>query len=56
VLSTIGDESNALITVAFRIALGPGGAMVTMARACLYVLDENKKIKDEQDEFFLLSQ
>jgi hypothetical protein len=29
--------------------------MVTMARSCLYLIDENKKIKEERDAFFLLS-
>jgi len=55
VLSTIGDESNALVLATFRIAMGPGGTMVTRARACLYLLDENKRIKDERDQFFVLS-
>jgi hypothetical protein len=55
-ISAIGDESNALILVTFRIGLGPGGTMVTMARAILYLLDENKKIKEERDEYFILSQ
>src|SRR5215472_14149518 len=35
-LSAIGDERNALIVVTMRIGLGPGGAMVTLARALLY--------------------
>ena len=56
VISTIGDESNALILITFRIGLGHGGTMVTMARAMLYLLDENKKIKEERDEYFVLSQ
>lgn len=56
VISTFGDESNALILVTFRIGLGPDGTIVTMARACLYSLDENKKIKEERDEFLVLSQ
>lgn len=56
VISTFGDESDALVLVTFRIALGPGGSMVTMARACLYSLDGNKKIKEERDEFFVLPQ
>lgn len=56
VMSTFGDESNALILVTFRIGLGPGGTMLTMARACLYSVDENKKIKEERDEFLVLSQ
>jgi hypothetical protein len=55
-ISAIGDERNALILITFRIGLGPGGAMVTMARAILYLLDENKKIKEERDEYFVLSQ
>ncbi len=55
VLSAIGDESNALIMVTFRIGMGPGGAMVTMARTGLYLLDENKKIKEERDSFLILS-
>ena len=55
VIGTIGDESNALTLVTFRIGMGPGGTMVTMARACLYMLDENKKIKEERDSFFVRS-
>ena len=56
VISTIGDERNALILATMRIALGPGGTMVTLARALLYLLDENKKIKEERDEYLILSQ
>jgi SnoaL-like domain len=56
VLSSIGDERNALTLITFKIAMGPGGTMVTMARACLYLIDDNKKIMDERDQFFLLSQ
>jgi len=55
VLSAIGDENNALVTVTFRIGMGVGGVMVTMARSGLYLLDENKKIKEERDSFFILS-
>lgn len=55
-ISAIGDERNALILVTMRIGLGPDGAMVTMARSLLYLLDENKKIKEERDAYFLLSQ
>jgi hypothetical protein len=29
--------------------------MVTMARSCLYLIDENEKIKEERDAFFILS-
>lgn len=55
-ISAIGDERNALILATMRIGLGPDGAMVTMARSLLYLLDENKKIKEERDAYFLLSQ
>jgi len=56
VLSSVGDESTALTLITFKIAMGPGGAMVTMARSCLCLLDANKKIKDERDSFFVLLQ
>ena len=56
VLGTVGDENTALTLVTFRIAMGPNGSLVTMARSCLYLLNENKKIKDERDSFFVLSQ
>ena len=56
VISTIGDERNAFILATMRIGLSPDGSMVTMARAILYLLDENKKIKEERDEYFVLSQ
>ncbi|WP_338258062.1 nuclear transport factor 2 family protein [Dictyobacter halimunensis] len=56
VVSAIGDEKNALVLETMRIALGPGGTMVTMVRASLYLLNENKKIIEERDEFCVLSQ
>ena len=55
VLAAIGDELTALILVSFRIGLGPDGTMVTMARSCLYALDESGKIKEERDAFFILA-
>ena len=30
--------------------------MVTMARSCLYWIDENAKIKEERDVFYVLPQ
>jgi hypothetical protein len=54
-ISAIGDERNALILATMRIGLGPGGTMVTLSRAMLYLLDENKKIKEERDEYFITS-
>ena len=56
VLGTVGDQNTALTRIIFRIAMGPNGSLVTMARSCLYLLDENGKIKDERDSFFVLSQ
>ncbi len=56
VVSAIGDERNALVLMTMRIGLGPGGTMVTMARAGLYLLDENERIVEERDQFFVLSQ
>lgn len=55
-IAAIGDERNALILVTFRIGLGFGGTMVTMARSCLYLVDENDKIKEERDAFYILPQ
>ena len=55
VRSAVGDERRALILATMRIALGPGGTMVTMARALLYFLDENRHIKEEVDQFVVLS-
>jgi SnoaL-like domain len=55
VLSTVGDQTGALVTVTFRIHLGPGGALVTMARACAYLIDDDQKIKQERDVFFVIS-
>lgn len=52
-ISAMGDERNAAILVTFRIGLGPGGSIVTMARSCLYLLDENEKIKEERDAFYV---
>ena len=54
VTSRIGDDRNALMLVTMRIGLGPGGAMVTLARAILYLLDENQKIVEERDAYCLL--
>ena len=56
VISAVGDETNALVLETLRIALGPDGAMMTLARASLYLLDENQQIKEERDEFCVLSE
>jgi ketosteroid isomerase-like protein len=54
VLSAVGDETGAIVTVTFRIALRPAGTLETMARACLYLIDGNNKIREERDVFFVL--
>lgn len=54
VISTFGDETNAMVLVTFKIALGPGGAMMTMARSCLYALDVDGRIQEERDQFLVM--
>ena len=56
VISAVGDETNALVLETMRMALGPGGSMVSFVRASLYLLDENRKIKEERDSFCVLSE
>jgi hypothetical protein len=53
VLSTIGDERNALIALTVRAAFPPSGQEVTLPGARLYLLDENDKIASEQVIFYL---
>ena len=36
-IAVFGDEHNAAILLTFRIGIGPGGTLVTMARSCLYL-------------------
>jgi uncharacterized protein YndB with AHSA1/START domain len=55
VLSAVGDDRNAMTLSRFKIALGPDGKLVTMVRASLYLIDENKKIIDERDQFVVLT-
>jgi len=51
VISSVGDERNALIVVTVKAALGPG-PKVTLTAARLYSLDENEKIVSERVIFF----
>jgi uncharacterized protein YndB with AHSA1/START domain len=53
-IAAIGDERNAHVLITFRIDLGPGGTMVTMARSCLYLVDEDARIKEERDAWCIL--
>jgi hypothetical protein len=54
VISAFGDEQHAMVLVTFRIALGPNGAMMTMARSCLYAIDDEGKIQEERDQFLVM--
>jgi hypothetical protein len=53
-IAAFGDERNSLIAVTFRIGLGPSGTMVTMARSCLYLVDDNRRIKEERDALYVV--
>jgi hypothetical protein len=53
ILSTIGDDRNALITVTVRAAFPPSGQEVTLPGARLYLLDEERKIATERVIFYL---
>jgi hypothetical protein len=53
VLSAIGDERNALITLTVRAAFPPSGQEVTLPGSRLYLLDGDDKIASEQVIFYL---
>jgi hypothetical protein len=53
VISTIGDDRNALITLTVRAKFPPTGNEVTLPAARLYRLDEDDKIASEQVVFYL---
>ena len=55
IISSVGDEQNALITVMVKATVGPGGAKLPLLGSRLYLLDENGKIKSEQVTFCVLS-
>jgi len=55
VIASVGDERNALLMLTVKTALGPGGSVVTLPAARLYLLDENGKIKVEQVVFYAAS-
>ena len=50
-----GDEQRALLHVSSRARFGPDAPELTLHGSRLYLLDENRKIKDEQVIFFALS-
>jgi SnoaL-like domain len=53
VLSAVGDDSSALLTLNLRMAGGPFGAGVSAPCARLYQIDEQGKIKAERIVFFV---
>jgi hypothetical protein len=53
VLSTVGDERNALIALTVRAAFPPSGEAVTLPGARLYLLNDNGEISSEQVIFYL---
>lgn len=54
VISSIGDERNALLMLTVQAGLGPDGAQVTLPAARLYLLDEDDRIKVEQVVFYVV--
>jgi hypothetical protein len=55
-IAAIGDEHKALIVVTFRIGLRPGATMMTMARSCLYPVNDDGKIEEERHTFYVVPQ
>lgn len=53
-LSAVGDETNALIVVSMRIRLGRSGTPVTLIRALIYLLDDDQKILEERDGYYVV--
>jgi SnoaL-like domain len=56
VLSAIGDNTSALLTLNLRMAGGPFGAGAEAPCARLYLIDENGKIKAERIVFFVAAE
>jgi SnoaL-like domain len=54
VTSAVGDDSRALLEVTSRVKFGPDSPEMTVYGARLYLLDDSRKIKDEQVVFFVL--
>jgi hypothetical protein len=53
ILSMIGDDRNALVTLTVKAAFPPSGQEVTLPGARLYFIDENQQISTEQVIFYL---
>lgn len=55
-IAAMGGERHALVLATMRIGLGAGGALVRLARAMLYLINEDKRIKEERDAYFILTE
>jgi hypothetical protein len=53
VISSMGDNRNALLMVTLRAKFPPSGDEVTLPAARLYLLDDDEKIASEQVVFYL---
>jgi hypothetical protein len=54
VTSTVGDDSHAMLHVTSRVKFGPDAPELTLYGSRLYLLDANRKIKEEQVIFVVL--
>jgi len=55
IMSSIGDEQNALIMVSVQATVGPGGAKLPLVGGRLYLLDDAGKIKEERVIFSIMT-
>jgi ketosteroid isomerase-like protein len=56
VVSTIGDDTQALVTLKVRVKFGPNAPQMTLPGSRLYLFDEDAKIKVEHVVFFVAPQ
>ena len=54
VTSAVGDDSRAMLHVRSRAKFGPDAPELTLYGSRLYLLDGNRKIKEEQVIFFVV--
>jgi ketosteroid isomerase-like protein len=56
VVSTVGDDTQALVTLTVRVKFGPEAPEMMLPGSRLYLFDENGKIKVEHVVFFVTPQ
>ena len=54
VTSAVGDETHAMLHVTSRVKFGPDAPELKLYGSRLYLVDENRKIKEEQVIFVVL--